>query len=140
MVGISWNLAGGVRGCAVLILTRGLVDPKALNQCIADMIRRNTGKPTSLADFRPPDGHVLVRDIESELPVRHGFFGNTEAFEKKYPNAWGYVRAFRPGFSNDCATALIVFEGGPVAYHGHSWIYLLKWSGRSWRVSYRKLH
>ncbi len=81
----------------------------------ADFVRRNAKPPKRLTDFRPANHAILVRDLDREFDEPRGFL---DLFHRKYPRAWGYVWASRPGYSKDGNLALICFEGGPNGEHG----------------------
>jgi hypothetical protein len=100
----------------------------------ADLRRRNDGKQRSLADFKPRNSNTLVRDIDTEFKGADDFIGR---FQEKYPTAWGYVWPYRPGFSKDGRTALLIFEGGPNGVHGLNWVYLLTRDRDRWLVRWR---
>jgi hypothetical protein len=102
----------------------------------ADFRRRNRGASRSLADFRPTNPNIIVRDLSSICEDCDDFF---ERFDKQYPNAWGYVWAFLPGYSNDGTTAFVLFDGGPNGDHGLYWVYLLRRQGKRWIVQWRHL-
>ena len=75
-----------------------------------DFKRRNGERARSLADFKPANKNIIVRDLD-------GLFEKTDdpvgAFMRRYPRAWGYVWAYAPGYSRDGNSAVVVFEGGP---------------------------
>lgn len=99
-----------------------------------DLERRNGGRPRSLADFKPANPNILVIDLDRMFEEAQD--PNVQ-FLKRYPNAWGYVRAFLPGYSADGTSALVVFEGGPHGGHGLAWVYLLARKGKRWEVQWR---
>lgn len=103
----------------------------------ADAIRRNQSPVRSLADFRPANPNVLVRDLESEFKDSENFVSD---FVDRYPHAWGWVIAYLPGYSNNGHSALLVFEGGPNGIHGLDWTYVLRRKRNRWEVEWRHLH
>ncbi len=103
----------------------------------ADFNRRNAMPPSRLADFKPANPDIFVRDLEKEFKDGGSF---VDSFIKKYPKAWGYVWASRPGYSKDGRSAAICFEGGPNGQHGLDWTYFLIRNGKRWEVKWRHLH
>jgi hypothetical protein len=57
-------------------------------------------------------------------------------FRKKYPDSWGYVYAFLPGYSRDGNTAVVIFAAGPSA-HGAQVTYLMVKTEEGWKISWR---
>jgi hypothetical protein len=57
-----------------------------------DFERRQNEPERSLADFKPANPNVIVRDVDKMLKGTRGDEA-LELFRKLYPNAWGYVRA-----------------------------------------------
>jgi hypothetical protein len=102
-----------------------------------DFKRRNKGPARSLADFKPANPNILVRDLDKEFKDSDLF---ARAFLKKYPTAWGYVWAYPPGYSRDGKAAIVVFEGGPNGIHGLTWVYVLSKKGKRWEVQWRHCH
>jgi hypothetical protein len=101
---------------------------------LSDFYRRNRVRSLSLADFRPANPNVLVRDLD-------GLFGRDPfGFERRYTKAWGYVRPHLPGYSKDGDSAFVIFDGGPNGMHGLNWYYMLGWEGGRWVVRWRPLH
>src|SRR5262249_42141970 len=76
----------------------------------ADLERRNTGPAGSLSNFRPANPAIIVRDVDRDFKGMSGLAG-WQAFEEKYPNALGYVRVSRLGYSRDGRSAIVVLEG-----------------------------
>ena len=103
----------------------------------ADFNRRNAMAPGRLADFKPANPDILVRDLETEFKDGGSF---VDDFLRKYPRAWGFVWASRPGYSKDGKSAAICFEGGPNGQHGMDWTYFLTRNGKRWEVNWRHLH
>ena len=103
----------------------------------ADFNRRNSMPPKRLADFKAANSDIVVRDLETEFKGEGSFVQN---FIRKYPKAWGYVWASRPGYSKDGKSAAICFEGGPNGDHGMDWTYFLARNGNRWVVKWRHLH
>jgi hypothetical protein len=102
-----------------------------------DFKRRNHGPSRSLADFKPANRNILVRNLDKEFKDSADFVGD---FLKKYPTAWGYVWAYPPAYSKDGESAIVLFEGGPNGIHGLSWVYMLNKKGKRWEVKWRHLH
>jgi hypothetical protein len=99
-----------------------------------DFKRRNDGPPRSLADFKPANPNIIVRDLDKIPGPADDFL---EGFFKAYPKAWGYVWAYLPAYSKDGRTATVVFEGGPNGDHGLSWVFMLTKKGKRWEVQWR---
>lgn len=100
----------------------------------ADVKRRNDGRKRSLAGFAPRNPEILVRDLDAQFKDADDF---VDAFLKAYPKTWGYVWPYRPGYSKDGRTALLVFEGGPNGDHGLNWVYVLAHGRDRWSVRWR---
>jgi uncharacterized protein (TIGR02246 family) len=115
-------------------------DPRPIPDDIrADLRRRDDGPPTSLADFRPANPRIIVRDLDELFGPAEGPLSAIAAFDERYPDAWGYVSTHLPGYSTDGSSAVVVFEGGPSA-HGLDWVYMLSRRGKRWEVQWRHLH
>jgi uncharacterized protein (TIGR02246 family) len=115
-------------------------DPRPIPDDIrSDLRRRDDGPSTSLADFRPANPDIVVRDLDELFGRADGPLSAIAAFDERHPDAWGYVSAHLPGYSNDGDRAVIVFEGGPSA-HGLDWVYMLTRRGKRWEIQWRHLH
>lgn len=101
-----------------------------------DLKRRKAELGSSLADFKPTNPDIIVRDLD-ELFNKAGY--GVAVFDKQYPSAWGYVGAYPPGYSKDGNSAVVVFEGGPNGIHGLNWVYMLAKKGKRWEVQWRHL-
>jgi hypothetical protein len=113
-------------------------DPRTIPVDIQeDFERRNDRRPRSLKDFKPASSKIIVRDLDGMFEKADSTFGALDAFSKHYPTAWGFVWAFRPGYSKDGNSALVVFEGGPNGIHGLTWVYVLTKKARRWDVAWR---
>ena len=89
-------------------------DPRRIpDDILADLRRRNAGPVRSLADFKPANPDIVVRDLDKLFERPGGLLDANEEFEKRYPNAFCYVGAHLPGYSREGDSAIIVFEGGP---------------------------
>jgi hypothetical protein len=108
------------------------VSPSITTEILEDFKRRNQGPVRSLTDFEPANANILLRDLEKE------FKGTKDPFFKRYPAAWGYVRAYAPGYSKNGEAAMVVFVGGPSA-HMDYWVYMLSKKGDRWEVQWRHL-
>jgi hypothetical protein len=117
------------------------IDGKDARRIPADMLedfkRRRNGPTRSLKDFKPGNPNIIVRDLdkmfeEADFPL--------DAFLKEYPAAWGFVRAYPPGYSKDGRRAVVVFEGGPNGIHGLDWKYMLAKDKNRWIVLWRHCH
>ena len=103
---------------------------------IADALRqRNKEQRASLKDFRTEKAEVRLRDLYEEFK---GLFGPefVEKFWEKYPDSWGYVYAFLPGYSKDGKTAIVIFEEGP-SPHGAQVTYLMVKTEEGWKIRWR---
>lgn len=117
-------------------------DPRPIpGEIREDLRRRNDGRARSLADFRPANPHIKVRDLDQIVDRAGGTFFFWEEIRKQFPDAWGYVQAYRPGYSRDGRIAILVFDGGPgLGDHDVNWIYSLARKGTRWEVEWRHLH
>jgi hypothetical protein len=107
-------------------------DTRSIPADIQDDFKRRKGEPArSLADFQPVNPNIIVRDLDKMFKTPYGAL---EAFDKKYPTAWGYVWAYPPAYSRDGKTAVVLFEGGPNGEHGLNWVYMLARKGKRWDV------
>lgn len=110
-------------------------DTRSIPTDIQDDFKRRDDEPhRSLADFKPANPDIIVRDLdrmfeEADDPL--------EEFSKRYPTAWGYVWAYLPGYSKDGKSAIVVFEGGPNGSHGLNWVYMLTKGEKRWEVRWR---
>jgi hypothetical protein len=97
-------------------------DPRSIPADMQDDFRRrNLERARSLADFKPANSNIIVRDLdrlfeEADAPL--------DAFLKKYPTAWGFVWAYQPGYSKN-------------GTHGLNWVYMLTKKGKRWEVEWR---
>lgn len=113
-------------------------DPRRIPADIQeDFKRRSNGPARSLRDFKPANPDILVRDLDKMFDQADDPLG---AFREAYPNAWGYVWAYPPGYSGDGKSALVVFEGGPNGIHGLNWKYMLTRDRNRWLVVWRHCH
>ena len=99
-----------------------------------DFKRRKDEPARSLADFKPANPNIIVRDLDELFDKADD---GLAAFRKQYPSAWGYVWAYPPGYSKDGKSAVVVFEGGPNGIHGLNWVYMLAKKGKRWEVQWR---
>ena len=106
----------------------------------ADLRRRNAGPVRSLADFKPANPNIVVRDLDKLFERPGGLFGANVEFEKRFPNACCYVGVHLPGYSTEGDSAIIVFQGGPRGDHNVNWVYMLSRKGKRWEVQWRHLH
>jgi hypothetical protein len=95
-----------------------------------DLRRRNTKDPVSLARFAPSIPNALVSDLSG---LKTGL-----DFERKYPEARGYVEAWLPGYSKDRQTAVLRLWYGPTS-HGATATYLLVKKGGRWTVVWSRM-
>jgi hypothetical protein len=102
-----------------------------------DFKRRNKGAVRSLADFKPANPDILVRDLDKAVEKTDDFL---DEFSKKYPKAWGFVWACHPAYSSDGQSAVVLFEGGPNGVHGLTWTYMLTRKTKRWEVQWRHCH
>jgi hypothetical protein len=105
-----------------------------------DFKRRSNRESGSLADFKPASPKIIVENLdEMRRDFKSILDDGLNAIRKKYPNAWGYVWAYAPGYSKDGNSAVVVFiePGGP---HGGDWVYLLNKKGKRWEVAWRHAH
>ncbi len=110
-------------------------DPRRIPADIQENFKRRNAEPASpLADFKPANPNIIIRDLD-------GFFEKADDpigdFLKRYPKAWGYVWAYAPGYSKDGNSAVVVYEGGPNGSHGLNWVYMLAKKGDKWEIQWR---
>ena len=98
-----------------------------------DFKRRNDGRARSLKDFKPANPSIVMRDLDKMFEVDDPL----EEFRKAYPDAWGFVWAYLPGYSKDGETAVVLFEGGPNGIHSLNWVYMLAKKRNRWEVQWR---
>jgi hypothetical protein len=105
-----------------------------------DFKRRSKAAASSLADFKPANPVVVVEDLDQMLEEPDGFLKDAlGAIRKKYPNTWGYVWAYPPGYSKDGKSAVMIFDA-PGGRHGGDWVYMLSKKGKRWEVVWRHCH
>jgi len=97
----------------------------------ADLRRRNPKEPISLSAFNPKNPNIIVEDL-SDIDGK-----DDAAFEKKHPDARGYVEAWMPGYSEDGRTAVVRVLFGPTPHAATATYMLVKQDGR-WKVKWRK--
>jgi len=96
----------------------------------ADLRRRNPKEPVSLRGFKPSRTKILLRDLSGLKR-----FGE---FERKHPDARGYVEAWLPGYSKDGQTAVLRAWFGPTS-HGATATYMLANKKGRWAIVWRKV-
>ena len=108
------------------------IQEKGIALEIENHLRDRNPKQTRyvLADYRPSNPNILVRDL-SDLDRDMGF-------DSKYPDARGYVETWLPGYSRDGQTALLYFTFGPTA-HGAVGCFVLRKTNGSWKISDRRI-
>ena len=67
-----------------------------------DFKRRSKKAASSLADFKPVNTNIIVQNLDHMLEKPQGVLDDSlNAIRRKYPTAWGYVRAYPPAYSKD---------------------------------------
>ena len=100
------------------------------HEIAADPRRRNPKERILFSGFKPKNPNILVGDL-SGINWYLSF-----DFEKKFPDAKGYVSAWLPGYSKDGNTAVVKVVFGPTA-HGATATYLLINQDGRWKVKWR---
>jgi len=101
-----------------------------------DLRRRNGKGPTPLKGLGIKDKRVTLIDLEKLAEESGVGFGFAEAFWKKYPDSWGHLSVYLPGYSSDGQSSVVVMDSGPTP-HGMAIIYLLRKSEGVWKVKGR---
>jgi hypothetical protein len=104
-----------------------------------DWRRRNSGGTASLGGYGPWDRRIVLDDIDRLVGASDGQFDFAGRFWAKYPGSRGYVYAYRPGYSADGRTAVVLFSVGP-SPHGMTWLFLMDRTPGGWRVKWRRRH
>jgi hypothetical protein len=104
-----------------------------------DLRRRNSEAFASLKDFRPKDVKVTVVDIEETLADVATPAEQYNKFWELYPDSWGLVYAYLPGYSKDGTTAVVPLVSGPSMQMQFDTYFLKKEDGR-WKVEWRQGH
>ncbi|WP_165074384.1 hypothetical protein [Paludisphaera rhizosphaerae] len=102
----------------------------------ADLKRRNKVGRFPLKDLGIADKRVRLDDLGVLLGGRALPTSGEFPLEKKYPNNFGYLRFYLPGYSADGKTSVVVTEHGP-SPHGIVDVYHLEESGNVWKVKRR---
>jgi hypothetical protein len=104
-----------------------------------DLLRRNCQSEAK------PNAYVGVAASFTNLAFGAGIVvadlsevWNRDAFEKAFPKARGWVRAYLPGFSKDGSRAIVRAEVGP-SPHGATVTALLKKVGNRWIVRWHHI-
>jgi hypothetical protein len=114
--------------------------PRRIPEAIRDDLRRrNDGSAESLADFKPANPDIIVIDMDRLFEEAPGALTADLKFREQHSDAWGYVWASRPGYSEDGRSAVVTFHGDPPP-HGSDWVYMLAREGRRWEVQWRHHH
>jgi hypothetical protein len=112
-------------------------DPRSVPTDLGDDFKRRGRKPSrSLADFRPANRHIIVRDLDGLLKEADNEFGKLRTM---YPTSSDFVSAYLPGYSRDGRSSIVVFEGVD-GLHGHRWVYKLSLKGKLWLVDWRHVN
>lgn len=104
-----------------------------------DLRQRNASEILTFEGFTPKNSNIIIRNIKSEFGAMRDPLARERLLRERYPQAWGYVKPYRPGFARDGQTAVVVFHVGP-SQHGETWTYLLSRSTRGWQVKWRHRH
>jgi hypothetical protein len=119
-----------------------LVIDRVTSREIVQQLRLPSGDAVyRLDEFLPRNPNVLIVDLDKEFAKAKDSdddapFRFATEFERKYPDAWGYLVACRPAFSKDGKAAVVSFYAGP-AYHAIVSTLLLRREGETWRVVWR---
>jgi hypothetical protein len=101
-----------------------------------DLRRRNRKGPMPLNGLGIKDKRVTLVDLEKMVNESGGGFGWAVAFWEKYPDSWGHLSVYLPGYSPDGQSSVVVMDSGPMP-HFMSVIYLLRKSEGVWKVKGR---
>jgi hypothetical protein len=116
-------------------LNNGLARRQTVPEDVGNSLRaRNAAGPTSLASFKSTSPKILVGDL-SEVPEGDDW---QEEFEKRFPDAKGYIKAWLPGYSRDGRTAVLRFRVGPTP-HGAVGTYFFEKSNGLWKVKWKHI-
>jgi hypothetical protein len=110
---------------------------------LSDDLGSRNWKRTSLRTFQPTNPKILVGPevkvlSDGNLPPDPKELDLGDPFEKKYPDARGYISFWLPSYSRDGTMVLVRFGFGPTA-HGACGTYILEKVGDTWRVKWRYL-
>ena len=111
---------------------------KVAKKVCDDLVERNA-ESVSLAEFRPRNRNVVVRDLSGvDVTRRYLAF---KKFKTKFPNARGFVQTWMPGYSQDGNTAIVRFRCGPPRDQqnsaGQVGTYLFTRNGDQWEIQWR---
>jgi hypothetical protein len=107
---------------------------------IGDDLRRRNGAPgVKIEGLEPKEAAATVADLDEQLGDAAGPAEQSERFWNLYPESWGFVYAFLPGYSADGNSAVVVLVSGP-SYHVRLDTYFLSKRDGAWRVDWRQGH
>lgn len=100
-----------------------------------DDLRRRNQAQASWRRYNPQSERVIVMRLDAfEIGLRPS--RRPSVFDQ-CPDAAGWIRMFRPGYSRDGSLAIVRFDFGPTA-HGAFMYMLLERNGTTWDIVWSK--